>query len=594
MFTMKNYPFFYILRLSIIILISSFLAQSCKKPIEVPLLTKGNGDIYYGGIFRVNESAELRSLDPVRIQDVTSSHIAEQIYDNLVTLDENLSIELGLAYKWSVSDDGMLYTYHLRSGVYFHDNKCFPNGKGRIMNARDFKYSLTRVCDPRTGSLNYEYFKNKISGSKEYYESIEEAVTNKTEPKIKEVTGLIVKDDSTFQIQLEKPFAPFEFMVTLSSCAVIPHEAVELYGKDFFQNPVGTGPFVFQYWRPDRDLLMTRNPRYWKYDESGNQLPYLHAVRFSFLKDEKTQLLEFKDGNLEESYRIPSEFFLGMVDVQKQRLKGSYEQFTLHSVSSLATQYYGMMVTSKELQDKRVRQAISYAVDRDRIIRYVLQGQAAGPGKHGLVPPSMPEYFADSIQGFSFNLEKARSLMSEAGFPFGKGFPVLTLQLNAGGGRNLLVAEAVQGMLQENLGITVELKQVEFAKHLEEVDNGRSAFYRLGWVADYPDPESFLNLLYGKLVPDKGISPVNSVRYKNPEFDVVYEKALLTTNTKDRMALYRKAEQIAINDAPMLIIFYDQDYRLVQPYVENYKNNSMDKRRYKYVWFNKGKYKNSI
>jgi oligopeptide transport system substrate-binding protein len=590
MFSLKISPFYAFSRIFLLFIIGSFCLQSCKKTIEIPNLRQGNGGIFYGGVFRVNESAELRSLDPVRIQDVTSSHIAEQIFDNLLTLDENLSLEHGLAYRWSVSEDGKTYTYHLRSGVYFHDNKCFPNGKGRLMTAQDFKYSLTRVCDPRTGSLNYEYFKGKIVGAEQYYESIEKATASSSEPTVKEVSGLIAKDDSTFQIQLEKPFAPFEFMVTLSSCAVIPKEAVELYGKDFFQNPVGTGPFLFQYWRPDRDLLATRNNRYWKKDSFGNQLPYLDAVRFSFLKDEKTQLLEFKEGNLEESYRIPSEFFLGMVDVEKQKLKGSYERFTLYSVSSLATQYYGMMVNSNELQDKRVRQAISYAVDRDRIIRYVLQGQAAGPGSHGLIPPSMPEYQADSIKGFTFNLDKARALMAEAGYPYGKGFPVLTLQVNAGGGRNLLVAEAIQGMLQENLGITVELKQVEFAKHLEEIDNGRAAFYRLGWVADYPDPETFLNLLYGKLVPPKGISPVNSVRYQNPEFDKLFELALSTTNTKERMAIYRQAEQIAINDAPMLIIFYDQDYRLVQPYVENYKNNSMDKRRYKYVWFNKDKY----
>lgn len=590
MFSLKYIPFIGFFRILLFVFVISFCLQSCKKPVTIPQLTKGKGGIYYGGIFRVNESAELRSLDPVRVQDVTSSHIAEQIYDNLVTLDEKLSLEPALAYRWSVSEDGKTYTYHLRKGVYFHDNKCFPNGKGRIMTAHDFKYSLTRVCDPRTGSLNYEYFKGKIVGAKEYYESVEKATETSTEPTVKDVPGLIALDDSTFQIQLEKPFAPFEFMVTLTSCAVVPKEAVEMYGKDFFQNPVGTGPFVFKYWQPDRDLFATRNPRYWKYDSLGNQLPYLEAVKFSFVKDEKTQLLEFKEGNLEESYRIPSEFFLGMVDVDKQKLKGSYERFTLYSVSSLATQYYGMMVTSTELQDKRVRQAISYGIDRDRIIRYVLQGQAAGPGKHGLIPPSMPEYKADSIVGFTFNLEKARTLMAEAGYPFGKGFPTLTLQVNAGGGRNLLVAEAIQGMLQENLGIKVELKQVEFAKHLEEIDQGRAAFYRLGWVADYPDPETFLNLLYGKLVPDKGMSPVNSVRYKNPEFDVLFEQALSTTNTKERMAIYRKAEQIAINDAPMLIIFYDQDYRLVQPYVENYKNNSMDKRRYKYVWFNKDKY----
>jgi peptide/nickel transport system substrate-binding protein len=141
-------------------------------------------------------------------------------------------------------------------------------------------------------------------------------------------------------------------------------------------------------------------------------------------------------------------------------------------------------------------------------------------------------------------------------------------------------------MLREHLGIEVQLRQVEFAQHLQSIDAGRVPFFRLGWVADYPDPENFLNLLYGKLVPDdpNEISPINSTRYRNPAVDSLLELALATRDRARRMELYARAEQLAIEDAPMLILFYDEDYRLLQPYVAGYRNNAMDRRMYKYVW----------
>jgi peptide/nickel transport system substrate-binding protein len=305
----------------------------------------------------------------------------------------------------------------------------------------------------------------------------------------------------------------------------------------------------------------------------------------------KTQLLEFKQGTLEESYRVPSEFFSDIVDIASGKAKGDYADFQLLSVPALATQYYGMMTQSDVFSDKRIRQAFCYAIDRERIINFVLKGQAAAPAHYGLVPPVMPGYPAKNINGYTYDVEKARALLAEAGYPNGQNFPPVTLQVNAGGGRNIQVAEAIQGMLTESIGVNVELKQVEFARHLDEIDAGRAAFYRLGWVADYPSPENFLNLLYGGLVPDSlsDPSPINSVRYKNPIFDSLFQTALTTVDREKRMELYAEAEQVAVADAPMMFIFYDQDYRFLQPYVEGYVNNAMDRRNYKFVWFNAAK-----
>jgi peptide/nickel transport system substrate-binding protein len=546
------------------------------------------GGRWYGGTFRVNETGELRSLDPVAINDVTSAHIAENIYDQLLYFDANLQLTCELAERWEVSSDGRHYTYYLRRGVYFHDDPCFPDGKGRELTANDVVYSLTRCCDARAGTLCADYFRGKVVGAEEYYNATREALRTGAEPRIQRVRGFRALDRYTVRIELVEPFGPFEYYVAMNFTGIHPREAVEYYGKDFFQHPVGSGPFRFVRWTPDRECVLERNVRYWKRDSLGNQLPYLDGIRFSFIKDDKVQFLEFLQGALEESYRIPSEFFPLVVDHRKQ-LRSSFQRFQLLRVPALSTQYYGMLTTSPIFQDVRVRQAFNYAVDRERILRYVLNGQGGEPAHWGLVPPAMPNYPAMRIHGYRFDPLRARELLAAAGYPMGRNFPPLELQLNSGGGRNLLVAEAVQRQLAEILGVQIGLKIVEFARHLDEIDHGRTPFYRLGWIADYPDPESFLNLFYGKLVPNdsSAASPINSTRYRNPRYDSLFERSRGRLDRRQRAELFADAEQIAIADAPMLLLFYDEDYRLLQPYVRGYQNNAMDRRLYVYVWFDR-------
>jgi len=570
--------------------IALLLLGGCKRA-QVPdpsLLRPAAGGRWYGGIFRVNETGELRSLDPVAINDVTSAHIAENIYDQLLYFDASLQLTCELAEHWEISPDGLRYTYYLRRGVYFHDDPCFPGGKGRELIATDVVYSLTRCCDARTGTLSADYFRGKVLGAEEYYAATLRALQTGTEPKIPGVRGFRALDRYTVQIELVAPFGPFEYYVAMNFTGIHPREAVEYYGKDFFQHPVGSGPFRFVGWTPDRECVLVRNHRYWKRDTAGNALPYLDGIRFSFVKDDKVQFLEFTEGSLEECYRIPSEFFPLVVDDKKQ-LRPSFARFLLLRVPALSTQYYGMLTTSPIFRDVRIRQAFNYAVDRERILRYVLKGQGGEAAHYGLVPPAMPDYPAYRIRGYRFDPKRARQLLAAAGYPMGRGFPPLDLQLNSGGGRNVLVAEAVQMQLAEVLGVQIGLKMVEFARHLDEIDHGRAPFYRLGWVADYPDPESFLNLFYGKLVPTDSTapSPINSTRYRNPRYDALFEQARRTLDHRRRAEQFVEAEQIALADAPMLLLFYDEDYRLLQPYVRGYRNNAMDRRQYAYVWFDR-------
>jgi peptide/nickel transport system substrate-binding protein len=455
------------------------------------------------------------------------------------------------------------------------------------MTVNDIKYSFTRVLDPRTGSLGFDFYKNYVEGAQEYFTDVQKAMADSKEPKLKEVSGLIVKDDSTFQIKLKKPFSPFIYYLCLGFVYVVPKEAVEKYGKDFFQNPVGTGPFIFESWTPDLEINMKRNPNYWMKDEFGNSIPYLDKVKFRFIKDLSQQLLEFKNGTIDESYRIPNELLRSVVNEDGITLTPEYSKYKLQRTNALADQYYGFLTNGKIFNDVRVRQAFNYAVDREKIVKYVLNGSGT-VGIYGIVPPGMPDYDTKSIKGYSFDLAKARQLMKEAGYPDGKGFPEVTLNINEGGGRNTQIAEAIQNMLKE-IGVTVKLQLLQFAQHLDNIDAGRSDFYRLGWIADYPDPEGFLNLFYGKNVPDnpKEKSPINSFRYKNPKFDELFEKALATTDIKERNKIYQEAEQLAVSEAPLLFIYYDIDYRLLQPYVRGYALDPMHRVNFRFLWLDK-------
>ncbi|MBE2225725.1 MAG: ABC transporter substrate-binding protein [Ignavibacteria bacterium] len=572
---------------SLLFILAAFIVAGCGKKQDGGNMVALNGGIKGGGIFIANELENIRSLDPVGINDVVSHHVSHQIYDGLIDLDTNLQIVPMLSKRWEISPDGLTYTFYLRNDVTFHDNACFPDGKGRKFIAQDVVYSFTRVLDPRTGSLGFDFYKNYVEGAKEYNEEISKATSEKREPKLMEVSGYKALNDSTFQIKLKKSFAPFIYYMCQGFAYIVPKEAVDKYGKDYFQNPVGTGPFVFQNWTPDLEINLKRNPNYWDKDVHGNQIPYLEGVKFRFIKDLSQQLLEFKNGNLYESYRIPNELFKTIVNEDKT-LTPEYSQFTVQRKTALSTQYYGFLITSKIFSDVRVRQAFNYAIDREKILKYVLNGSANDPAVYGMVPPVMPNYNAKQVKGYSFDLAKAKQLMIEAGYPGGAGFPEVTLNINEGGGRNTQIAEAIQDMLRE-IGVTVKLQLLQFAQHLDNIDAGRSDFYRLGWNADYPDPETFLNLFYGKNVPSnpKDVSPINSFRYVNPEYDALFEKAISTVDIAERNRLYEQAEQLAVNDAVCLFIYYDEDWRLVQSFVRGFALDPMHRVNMRFTWLDK-------
>lgn len=540
------------------------------------------GNVKYGGVIRYNETEFFKSLFPHNITEVVGHRITNQIYEGLVRLNPaDLTPEPCLASSWEVSEDALSYTFHLRSDLRFHDDECFQGGKGRIVKASDFLWCLQRVCEPSASNQGYSFFKNIIAGAKEHYEAIE---AGKEAPP---VSGLSSPNDSTIIIRLQQPSADLLYRLALPFMAVFPKEAWDKYGEKMASHTVGTGPFVLRKVLPDEAVVLSRNENYWGMDANGNRLPYLDGIKVSFLREEKTEMLEFRQGNLDLKYRLPFDQITEILDAQGN-LKGEYQKFQLQTIQELALQYYGFLLPDPVFRDKRVRQAFNMAIDRKKLVDFTVKGEGS-PAIHGVVPFGFSGYDNTLVKGYDFEPEKARRLLAEAGYPNGKGFPSITLEINSGGGRNEKVAEAIQSMLRDNLGVNIEISQVIFAQHTENIETAKTSFWRLGWQADYPDPNNFLNLFYGKIVPKdpKARSYMNSFRYVNPKFDELFERALATTDAAERMKLYLQLDQMVTDDAPLLLIYYNLNRRLLQPWVRNLPANGMEYRVFREVWLDK-------
>jgi len=545
-------------------------------------LREAEGGRYYGGTMRYNEEEYFKSLYPLNVTEVTGHRIAEQIYEGLVEFNqETLQIEPALAKSWEIDESGTAYTFHLRTDAFFHDDPCFPDGKGRRFTAADVKYCFDRLCfyNP-ADNQGFWIFKDVVKGSNEY----QEATKNKLLPEAG-VEGVIILNDSTIRIELYEPYSVFLSRLGLIFGKIYPREAVETYGGDMRTHSVGTGPFMPKIMKDNEVFFMTRNPNYWRKDEFGNQLPYLDHIKVTFVKEKRAELLSFRKGEIDFVYRLP----LDMVDeilLPGDKLRPEYEGFVLQHEASMSLQYYGFLHTHPIFGDKRVRQAFCYAVDRERLCTYTLRG-AGFPAKYGMVPPGTGTYDPKAVNGYTFNPEKARSLLAEAGYPGGQGFPKITLQLNSGGGRNSQVAEAIQKMLTETLNISIDILAVPWPQHTEAVEAAKATFWRLGWIADYPDAENFLNLFHSKHVPDDiGVKTyINSYRYKNKAFDKNLDAAMRSTVDAERNAFYAAADQIAIDDAVVMPLFYDKDYRLLQPSIRNFHQNAMEYRSFAEVYF---------
>jgi peptide/nickel transport system substrate-binding protein len=473
----------------------------------------------------VGQIAEPKSLDPSVDTAVNDFRILMNIYDGLVRYkDGTLQPEPALAKSWEISDDGLTYTFHLRSGVKFHDGSPF--------NAEAVKFTFDRMLDK-----NNPYYDTGPFPLAFFFSSID---------------TVTAPDDMTVVFKLKEPYAPFLSNLAYPAGLIVSPAAVKKYGKDFGRHPSGTGAFKFDSWESNSKVVITRNDDYW------DGAPPLDAVVYRPITDANTRVAEMLSGGLDVMVEVPPD---SLAQFQNNKDFKVYEQAGPH------VWFLILNVKDGPFSNKLVRQAANYAINKKAIVDNILQGTAqvaAGP-----TPPAFAWAYDDKLQPYPYDPEKAKALLKQAGYN-GQQVTFYVTQ----GGSGMLDPQAMGTAIQADLeavGMKVKIESYEWNTFLGKVNpglEGKADMAEMAWMTNDPDTLPFLTLRTGAF-PDKG--GFNSGYYSNPKVDALLEKARTSTDQAERAQLYKQMQEIVHDDAPWVFIANWKQNAVTSASVENFK-----------------------
>ena len=491
-------------------------------------------------IFKYNESNGIATLDPAFAKDKATIWATSQIFSSLVKMDKNLNVVPSVSKSWSLSDDGLVYTFLLRDNVFFHDHQLFEESKGRRVVASDFVYSFNRLKSEKLAAPA-SWVLNNV---RDYYEV----------------------NDSVFEIKLNQKFPAFLSLLSMQYCSVVPFEVAD--SPNFRSHPIGTGPFKFQFWKEGVKLVLRKNENYFEY-ENDVKLPYLDAVSITFIKDKQSEYLSFLQGNLDFISGIDPSYKDDILDRGGKLKMKHINNINLQSIPFLNTEYLGFLMDSKSDLSKNIhlRKSINYAINKEKMLKY-LRNNIGVPANNGFVPMGLNS-FSDSVIGYSYNLEKAKYHLLKAGFPDGENLETIVLSTTSS---YLDLCEFIQSELKE-IGINLKIEVNPPYTHREMVATSKLSFFRGSWIADYPDAENYLSLFYSKNFCPNG---PNYTHFNNSEFDRVYENSILETDVDKRRLLYQKLDQIIMDNAIIVPLYYDQVLRFSHKNINGFYSNAQN------------------
>lgn len=485
-----------------------------------------------GGIYRRPLGHDPQSLEPGRISDVYSRSVAQQIFDGLVQFDHTLAIVPALAQFWKASRDGLTWTFVLRKGVKFHH--------GREVTAEDVVYSFSRILDPRTRSGAADLFMG-IKGAAEFRAG-----------RASRVAGLSAVDPHTVQVVLTDAQVPFVAVLAVGHAKILPKDVAEREGESFGLQPIGTGPFKFVRWERGKEIVLAANPDYFEGP------PRLSSVVYRIYPGESWESTydEFKKGNLEDA-PVPTRNY-------REVIRDKSHHYVKRPMISV--RFYGLNTRIKPLDDRRVRQALLHAINREAVIEEAFQGRFT-PAR-GILPPGT-QGFNPRLRSYLYDPHRARELLIEAGYPGGRGLPALAIWSSVKLEALAQEFEMVRRDLQA-VGIRLEVHYLtDWPQFSRMLDERRLPVFLYAWYADVPDPDNFLAKLFHSR------SPRNFFAYANPAVDELLVQARAERDLERRVEFYRRAEQMIVDDAP-LIPFYHHTYeRVFQPYVRSVEVNGL-------------------
>jgi peptide/nickel transport system substrate-binding protein len=471
-----------------------------------------------------------------------------------VQINDELKVKPCIAKSWEISPDGLIYTFHLRNDVFFHPDAIFAGNKRRKVVADDFTYSFNRLLDDKLASPG--------------------AWVLAQVQKDKNKSAITAPDDSTLIISLKAPFPPFLGLLSMQYCSVIPREAVEKYGADFRQHPVGTGPFKFGMWKEGVKLVMLKNDFYFETGVDG-PLPYLDAVAVTFIVDKQSAFLEFIKGNLDFVSGIDASYKDELL-TNTGMLRAKYASvINMTKQPYLNTEYLGILIDTSfkaaaesPLKHKLVRQAINYGFDRVKMMRY-LRNNIGIAGTAGFVPAGIPWFDQKQVGGYHYDPAKALQLLRKAGFPGGKGLPPITLTTNAS---YLDLCRFIQSQVSE-IGINLRIDVTPPATLREMIAQSKVSFFRGSWIADYPDAENYLSLF--RTVNFCPAGP-NYTHFSSAVFDQLYRQSFRESNDSIRAKTYMQMDRLLTEEAPVVVLYYDEVLRFSRKNVSALGSNPLN------------------
>lgn len=555
--------------LKYVIIFASLLSAvvSCSDASDDLSNLKAVGGKRYGGEFRFMSPEKVSGLLPLQAVDIYTQRITSQIFDQLLRLDPSgKNVIPSLAESYVISKDATTFTFKIRKGVYFHDDDCF-DGEGRELTAEDIKFTLDMACSGLPENEVSWLLVDRIKGAQDFYKA--------TKKSFKEggVSGIQVKDKNTLVITLNEPFASFDKILTYGGFGVFPKEAYDTYGKDLKKHPVGSGPYKLKEMTAEK-IVLERNPRYWRKDEFGNQLPFIGTIEMTYAKNKRSELMAFRNREIDLVLEIPADDVEDVLGSLQEAQAGKTVKHKVDSKQSFSVSFFGLSHEHPAFKDARVRRALGMAVDREYIVNMVLKGEGY-PVTHGFIPQT-DFYDATQVKGWKRDVTKAQALLAEAGFANGASFPELTIYVNAQKDSDRhRMAKAFAKQMKQNLNINMGVKLCSIEERNEAVSSGKAAIWVSGWIADYPDAESFLSLFYGSNIKNNS-KYVNPFKYKSAAFDKLYRQAAAESNVSKRNKLLYECDQMIVDDAVVIPMITDDFITMINSRVRDFETNSLE------------------
>ncbi len=487
-----------------------------------------------GGVFR-RQWADPPTLDPHLTTDTTSSFVVVELFSGLVTLNTDLELVPDIAERWEISADGLQYTFYLRPNAKFHD--------GKPVTAQDFKWSIERAAAPETASPVADTYLNDIVGALDYIKG-----------DATEISGIRVVDDTTLSITVDQPKAYFLAKLTYPTAFVVDRANVEAGGRGWTDNPNGTGPFRLKEYKIGERIVLERNEHFYREPAKVD-----------------TILLNLAGGQSMAMYENDEIDITGVSLFDLERVLDPNEPLNKELVVAppdFSISYIGFNTSMAPFDDPKFRQALNHAIDKELIATEVLSDLVVPA--FGILPPGFPGY-NENLVGLRHDKELAQRLLNESNYADAASRPRIVITVPGTGGTIGLDLEVVIEMWRQVLGVEVEIQQVEWATYLEDLNDAKfQAYAGLGWQADYPDPQDFLDILFHT------DSALNHGAYSNPELDAILERARTQQDPLERISEYRRAEEMIVEDGAWVPLWYTGErHLLLKPHVDGYRVTPM-------------------